>query len=77
MRESRLISVRLDAEDIADIDQWCSKDGVWKRSAVISQAVALARVMVQTGHAGELLHFNPRYGDVMDEFKMKYHRTHR
>lgn len=77
MRETKLISVRLDAEDIADIDKWCKANGIWKRSAVISQAVALARVLVQTGHAKELLHFNPRYGDVIDDFKLTYHRTHR
>lgn len=77
MRESKLISVRLDAEDVKDIDKWCSDDGFWKRSAVISQAVALARVLVQSGHAKELLHFNPRYGDVIDDFKLTYHRTHR
>ena len=74
MRESKLISVRLDKEDIKDIDQWCKDDGFWKRSAVISQAVALARVLVQSGHANKLLHFNPRYGDVIDDFKLTYHR---
>lgn len=77
MRESKLISVRLDAEDIADIDKWCAKDGFRKRSSVISQAVALARVLVQSGHARELLNFNPRYGDEIDEFKLTYHRTHK
>lgn len=74
MRETKLISVRLDAEDIADIDQWCNENGFWKRSAVISQAVALARVLVQSGQAQKLLHFNPRYGDVIDDFKLTYHR---
>lgn len=77
MKETKLISVRLDAEDIADIDEWCKKNSWWKRSAVISQAVALARVLVQSGHAKELLHFNPRYGDVIDNFKLTYHRTHK
>lgn len=74
MRESKLISVRLDAEDIADIDKWCKDAQYWKRSAVISQAVALARVLVQSGHAQKLLHFNPRFGDVIDDFKLTYHR---
>lgn len=74
MRQTKLISVRLDAEDITDIDQWCSKDRIWKRSAVISQAVALARVLVQSGRAKDLMNFNPRYGDVMEEFKLTYHR---
>lgn len=74
MRETKLISVRLDKEDIKDIDQWCRHDGFWKRSAVISQAVALARVLVQSGQAQKLLHFNPRYGDVIDDFKLTYHR---
>ena len=77
MRETKLISVRLDAEDIADIDKWCKENRYWKRSAIISQAVALARVLVQSGHAQKLLHFDPRYGDVMDEFKLTYHREHR
>ena len=77
MRETKLISVRLDAEYIADIDKWCSNQWVWKRSAVISQAVALARVLIQNGHAKELMNFNPWGGDVIDEFKLTYHRTHR
>lgn len=77
MRKTKLVSVRLDAEDIADIDKWCSDQWVWKRSAIISQAVALARVLVQNGHAKELLHFNPRCGDVMDDFKLTYHHTQR
>lgn len=77
MRETKLISVRLDAEDIADIDKWCKENRYWKRSAIISQAVALARVLVQTGHANELLRFNPRYGDVIDYFKLTFHRSHR
>lgn len=77
MRKTKLVSVRLDAEDIADIDNWCKGNWYWKRSAIISQAVALARVLVQSGHAKELLHFDPRYGDVIDEFKLTYHRTHR
>ena len=77
MRKTKLVSVRLDAEDIADIDKWCENDYCWKRSAVISQAVALARVLIQSGHAKELLHFDPRYGDVIDDFKLTYHRTHR
>lgn len=77
MQETKLISVRLDAEDIADIDKWCAIDGGWNRSAVISQAVALARVLIQSGHTKELMRFNPRYGDEIDEFKLLYHRKPR
>ena len=77
MRQTKLISVRLDAEDIADIDKWCKENQYWKRSAIISQAVALARVLIQNGHAKELMNFNPWGGDVIDEFKLTYHRTHR
>ena len=77
MRETKLISVRLDAEDIADIDKWCKENRYWKRSAIISQAVALARVLIQSGHAQKLMHFDPRYGDELDDFKLTYHRTHR
>ena len=77
MRETKLISVRLDAEEIADIDKWCKDNWYWKRSAIISQAGALARVLVQSGLAKGLLSFDPRYGDVIDEFKLTYHRTHR
>ena len=77
MRQTKLISVRLDEEDIADIDKWCKENRYWKRSAIISQAVALARVLVQTGHANELLLFHPRCGDVIDDLKLTYHRTNR
>ena len=77
MRETKLISVRLDAEDIADIDKWCKENRYWNRSTVISHAVALASVLVQTGHAKELMGFRPRFFDVMDDFKLTYHRSHR
>lgn len=74
MSESKLISVRLDSEDIKEIDRQCSMLSYVNRSFVINKAVSLAAYMMQHGQFRKLYNFNPRYGDVVDKFELEYHR---
>ena len=74
MSESKLVSVRLDAEDIKEIDRQCSMLSYVNRSFVINKAVALAVYMMQHGQFNKLYNFNPRYGDVVDKFEFVFHR---
>lgn len=74
MSESKLVSVRLDAEDIKEIDRQCKSLGYVNRSFVINKAVSLAVYMMQHGHFRKLWNFNPQFGDVVDKFELEFHR---
>lgn len=74
MSESKLVSVRLDAEDIKEIDRQCKSLGYVNRSFVINKAVSLAVYMLQHGHVRKLWNFNPKFGDVVDKFEFEFHR---
>lgn len=69
----KLVSVRLDADDLQVIDDWAKKEHYRKRSDVVDAAVALAAWMIQNGYAEKLLQFFPDR-DTVDEFTFKYHR---
>lgn len=74
MSESKLVSVRLDAGDIKEIDRQCKSLGYVNRSFVINKAVSLAVYMMQHGHFRKLWNFNPQFGDVVDKFELEFHR---
>lgn len=74
MNETKLISVRLSADDIKTIDHYCKVNGYSKRSRLINAAVHLMAVLVQRHEVEKIIHFIPECGDVVDEFTFKYHR---
>lgn len=74
MYETKLISVRLSADDIKAIDQFCKVDRYRKRSNLIYAAVHLMAVLVQRKEVSKITRFMPECGDVVDEFTFKYHR---
>lgn len=74
-KAKKLVSVRLDADDIQVIDDWIADDCYYGRSDIIDAAVRLAAWMIQNGNAQKLLRFWPKY-DTVDEFKLEYHRQH-
>lgn len=69
----KLVSVRLEAEDLQVIDDWAKEERYRKRSDVVDAAVRLAAWMIQNGHAQKLIRFYPKW-DTMEEFKMEYRR---
>lgn len=72
-KAKKLVSVRLDADDLQVIDDWVKGWHYRKRSDIVDGAVRLAAWMIQNGYAEKLIMFNPRF-DAMEEFKMIYHR---
>lgn len=71
----KLVSVRLEADDLKVIDDWAKDAHYSKRSDVIDAAVRLAAWMIQNGQTQKLLRFWPKW-DTVDEFKLEYHRDH-
>lgn len=69
----KLVSVRLDADDLQVIDDWAKNERYQKRSDVVDAAVGLAAWMVKNGYAQKLLRFYHKL-DTVDEFKFEYHR---
>lgn len=74
MNETKLISVRLSADDIKTIDHFCEVDRYSRRSNLIYAAVHLMAVLVQRKEVSKIIRFLPECGDVVDEFTFKYHR---
>lgn len=69
----KLVSVRLEADDLKIIDDWAKTERYRRRSDVVDAAINLAAWMIQNGHAPKLLYFDRRYDEV-EEFKMEYRR---
>lgn len=81
MSKTTLISFRIDDEDLKVIDEECNKykGTTWssykaKRSYYINSALNLYAELLRRGLTGKVDKFYPRFGDVIDEFKLEYHR---
>lgn len=77
MATTKLISVRIDEDDIKIIDDQVKKDRYGKRSDFITAAVRLMAWAIQNGQAHKIQRFWPQYGDKVDSFELTYHREHR
>lgn len=73
MSRTKLISVRVDEEDLRVIDEHCADISYRKRSDVINAGVALAALAIRRGLIKDIIYFNPDYYEV-DEFTFKSHR---
>ena len=69
----KLVSVRLEADDLQVIDDWAEKERFYNRSVMVDAAIRLAAWMVKNGYAEKLIRFWP-YRDEVDDFKLEYHR---
>lgn len=72
-KAKKLVSIRLDADDLQVIDDWAKKESYRNRSDAVDAAVRLAAWMIQNGHEQKLIRFWPKW-DTVDEFKFEYHR---
>lgn len=77
MRGTKLVSVRLDEENLRTIDVEASKQTWRKRSEYINAAIRFMAWAIENRKQEKLMQFFPEYGDVMDEFTMSYHRQHK
>lgn len=72
-KTKKLVSVRLDADDIQVIDDWIADDDYYGRTDVIDAAIRLAAWCIKTDNIKKLMRFWPKY-DTVDDFKLEYHR---
>lgn len=73
MSRTKLISVRVDEEDLNVIDRHCLNVCYRKRSDVINAGIALAALAIKRGLIKDIIYYNPLYYDC-DEFTFKSHR---
>lgn len=77
MKAAKLVSVRLDEDDLNIIDAAAKKNWGRKRSDYINAAVRLMAWAIKERKEDLICKFYPCFGDVVDEFDLKYHRGHR
>lgn len=73
MAQKKLVSVRLDEEDLAQIDNWASRQPYHKRSDAIDAAVRFTAWLIRQGYMHKIIRFWPMY-DTVDNFDFNYHR---
>lgn len=73
MAETKLISHRIDAETLADIDKAVERSRFYKRSSFIDAALEFLGWLCSQKRENEIMHFH-RYCDEVDEFIFKTHR---
>lgn len=74
MESKKLVSVRIDGEDLRRIDEICQNGGYWRRSDLIQLGVKALIQLYDNGLMGKFAKFRPQFGDVIDEIKFDYHR---
>lgn len=77
MKTTKLVSIRLDEDDLKIIDEAASVIDYRKRSDYINAAVRLMAWAIKNGQHLKILRFYPCYGDVVDQFELNYYRGHR
>ena len=77
MRGTKLVSVRLDEENLRTIDIAARKESWRKRSDFVNAAIRFMAWAIENRKQEKLMSFFPEFGDVMDEFTMSYHRQHK
>lgn len=73
MSTTKLISVRVDEEDLNVIDEYCAGISYRKRSDVINAGITLAALAIKKGLIRDIIKFYPKYYEL-DEFTFKCHR---
>lgn len=77
MKNLKLISVRVDPDDLDKLDEYANDGICRKRSDLIQAAIRLMLVACEKGQTRDVCRFLPKWGDVVDEFKFEFHREHR
>ena len=73
MSKAQLVSVRLDPDDVKEIDKWVASISWRKRSDIIAAGVRLMAELIRRGQADKVIRFYPRW-DIIDTFDFQYHR---
>ena len=74
MENKKLVSVRIDADDLREIDRICENVSYRKRSDLIQMGVKAIIELYKAGLYNKVLRYSPQFGDVIDDIKFEYHR---
>lgn len=77
MENLKLISVRIDPQDVDALDEIVKRTSYVRRSDLIQAAIKFYLAAESKGKGREVRSYRPEFGDVVDELEFKYHREHR
>lgn len=77
MNGTKLVSVRIDEDVLAKIDQLANKSTYLKRSDIINGALRMIAYSEGSKMSEKACKFWPQYGDVIDKFEFEFHREHK
>lgn len=77
MKGTKLVSVRIDEDVLAKIDQLAVKSTYRKRSDIINAALRMIAYSDGSKMAEKACKFWPQYGDIIDKFEFEFHREHK
>lgn len=77
MNKTKVISVRIDEQLLAQIDEKVSHMSYRKRNDLICALLRFANQVAVPSQLEKICCFYPEFGDVLDEFEFKYHREHK
>ena len=77
MNKTKVISVRIDEQLIAQIDKKISHMNCRTRNDLICGLLRFANHVDVPSQLEKFICFFPEFGDVLDEFEFKYHREHK
>lgn len=73
MENKKLISVRVNADNLKTIDEAAASLPWRKRSDYVDAALDLMAALIKRGAGDKILRFSGRF-DTIDKFEFKYHR---
>lgn len=75
MEKMKVVSVRLPQ---SVVDEFSNGHSYYRsQSDYIRAGAVLIAELLKSYKAEKVLKFSPEYGDVLDEFEIKYHREHK
>ena len=77
MKGTKLVSVRIDEDVLAKIDQLANNSTYHKRSDIINAALRMIAYSDGSKMAEKACKFWPQFGDVIDKFEFEFHREHK
>lgn len=74
MENAKLVSVRIPADLLREVDAICAKYETFSRTDLIVAGLRFVTAKEGLENLRHLMRFYPQFGDVVDEFVFKYHR---
>lgn len=74
MENAKLVSVRIPADLLREVDAICARYETYSRTDLIVAGLRFVTAKKGLENLRTLLRFHPEFGDVVDQFTFSYHR---